>query len=281
MFGLPFALAYNTNGFAHHSLAGCAVVLKSLGYEGISLTLDVAHANPFTASDDEWRGIRRLFDRMGLRRSIETGARFLLDPMRKHEPSLVSPEGRERRIAFLERSIGIADRIGAECVSLWAGRPHPGVPRRKAFGWLVEGCARIAKSAARRKVALALEPEPGMLVETLAQWRRLRDAVSAQNLKLTLDVGHVRCSERIGIPRAIRESAADLANVHLDDVQGRVHEHLPPGRGAVAFGPVVRALAEIRYGGLASLELSRDSHRAVDAAREAMAFLRPLLRRAV
>ena len=42
----------------------------------------------------------------GLGCVIETGARFLLDPRAKHEPTLVtaSPEGRARRVDFLFRA---------------------------------------------------------------------------------------------------------------------------------------------------------------------------------
>ncbi len=281
MYGLPFALGYNTNGFAHHGLPEAARVLAALGYEGIALTPDYAHADPFRTGSRGWRDLRRMLDRLRLRRAIETGARYLLDPFRKHEPTLVSPTGWSRRMEFMERAIGIADAIGAECVSFWAGRLHPGVPRAAAFRWLVHGCARLSKFAARRKVVLAFEPEPGMFVETCAQWRRLRDAVGSPWLRLTIDVGHVHCSERIGIAEAIRANASDLANVHLDDALDRVHEHLPPGRGVVDFASAFSALRASGFAGIASLELSRDSHRAVEAARQAMACLKPMLRAAV
>jgi sugar phosphate isomerase/epimerase len=43
-----------------------------------------------------------------------------------------------------------------------------------------------------------------MLVETLEEWDRLRSAVAHAGLGLTLDVGHVPCTERIPPEEAIR-----------------------------------------------------------------------------
>jgi len=42
---------------------------------------------------------------LGLGSVVETGARYLLDPRAKHEPTFVSadPAGRTRRVAFLKR----------------------------------------------------------------------------------------------------------------------------------------------------------------------------------
>ena len=76
----------------------------------------------------------------GLRCVIETGARFLLDPLHKHEPTLVSPDpaARARRIDFLNRAIDIAARLNADCVSLWSGVVHDGAGQAEAFSRLVE-----------------------------------------------------------------------------------------------------------------------------------------------
>jgi sugar phosphate isomerase/epimerase len=59
-----------------------------------------------------------------------------------------------------------------------------------------------------------------------------------------------------------------------------VHEHLKFGEGEIDFPPVIAALAEIRYDGLLSVELSRHSHEGPQAARHAYNFLRPLIQAA-
>ena len=71
--------------------------------------------------------------------------------------------------------------------------------------------------------------------------------------------------------------ADHLANVHIEDMRARVHEHLMFGEGEIDFPPIIAALAEIRYSGLLSVELSRHSHEAPMAARHAYNYLRPLI----
>ena len=48
---------------------------------------------------------------------IETGARFLLDPREKHEPTLVSSDraDRARRIAFYRHAVDCAAELGSDC----------------------------------------------------------------------------------------------------------------------------------------------------------------------
>src|SRR3712207_2068801 len=117
-------LGYNTNGFAHHRLDDALAILAELGYQGVALTVDHHVLDPYAAG---WRHeaerVRGPLDRLGLRCVVETGARFLLDPRRKHQPTLLSPaaEERDRRLDFLGRCVELARTLGAEAVSFWSG----------------------------------------------------------------------------------------------------------------------------------------------------------------
>jgi ribosomal protein S12 methylthiotransferase accessory factor len=53
-----------------------------------------------------------------------------------------------------------------------------------------------------------------------------------------------------------------------------VHDHLPLDEGDVDLPAVLRALTAARFGGLVTLELSRDGHRAHEMVPRAMATLR-------
>src|SRR2546426_6051429 len=128
-----FRYGYNTNGFAHHRLDDALRVIAELGYEGCALTLDHAHLDPFDPDIRvEVERIAALAHALRLSLVVETGARFLLDPRRKHEPTLLSDEveGRARRREFLERALAIARDLGAGGVSPWGGArpPRPSPP---------------------------------------------------------------------------------------------------------------------------------------------------------
>ncbi len=265
-------LGYNTNGFAHHRLEDALEILAELGYRAVAITPDVHHLPPFEVTDAELARVRRQLEWLDLAPVVETGARFVLDPRRKHRPTLLEPdaEGRARRFDFLVRCMEIAGQLGAEQLSIWSGAMPARAEEEEAWAWLVDGVGRLCDEAERRGVGLAFEPEPGMLVEGMAGWDRLRNSVSHPALGLTLDVGHVRCTEPFSPEEAIRRYATDLRNVHLDDMRGGVHDHLQIGEGELDFPSILGALREVGYSGVASVELSRHSHAAVQSAAVAL-----------
>lgn len=269
----PLRLAYNTNGLAHHRLADAIDLLADEGYDGIALTPDVVHLDPFRAAPSAVRRVGRQLRRRGLDCVVETGARFVLDPRRKHHPTLLSTDGWERRLDFLGRCLSMGVALGAPVLSIWSGAADPGIGREEGLELLARRLEPLLDEAAAEGVRVGFEPEPGMFIDSLARWRELRERLPHPALGLTLDVGHCLCEEGGDPARDLRSHAGDLVNVQLDDMRRGVHEHLPFGQGDVPLQDVVTALHEIGYAGLCGVELSRDSHRGpamVRAARDAL-----------
>ncbi len=278
-------LAYNTNGLAHHDLLDAIALLAEIGYQGVSIALDHGALNPFDErTTDQLEQVAAALEKHNFRCVIETGARFLLDPRAKHEPTFVTadPHGRALRIDFLRRSIDIAAELKADCVSLWSGILQDGAGQSEAYSRLSDGLSRVLAHADNCSVDLAFEPEPGMFIDTLAAYDKLLSelavrGIDSARLRLTIDIGHLHCLGEVPIPAKIGEYADRLANVHIEDMRPGVHEHLMFGEGEIDFPPVIAALAEIGYDGLLSVELSRHSHEGPAAAQRAYNFLRPLV----
>src|SRR4051794_34632480 len=145
-------LGYNTNGFAHHRLIPALHILADLGYQSVAVTLDNYALNPFDADiADQCVQVRQFLRQMKLRCVIETGARFLLDPTRKHQPTLLSSAAyeREQRLDFLRRSIEVADQLGADAVSFWSGTAIEPTTDEQGWSRLVDGCRRLCDVADR------------------------------------------------------------------------------------------------------------------------------------
>jgi sugar phosphate isomerase/epimerase len=268
---LPFRFGYNTNGFAHHRLVDALEVIAELGYRAVALTPDANHLPPDHTSDAQLRAVRAMLEQLDLAVVVETGARYVLDPRRKHRPTLIEADAadRARRLEFLERCARICAELGGDTISLWSGILPQGVAADDAWRHLADGVARLVERIAPLGVRIAFEPEPGMLVSSLADWDRLRDTIDGVDLGLTLDVGHVPCTEPIAPADAIRRYASAIRTVHLDDTRGGVHEHLQIGDGDIDWPETLRALREVNFTGIASVELSRHSHAAPEAARVA------------
>jgi L-ribulose-5-phosphate 3-epimerase len=272
---MTFHLGYGTNGFANHRLDDALRVIADLGYTSVALTLDHQHLDPF-ADDLSARveHVAGLLSALGLRSVVETGARYLLDPWRKHHPTLVSPDT-EVRVDFLRRAIRIAAGLGSDCVSFWSGVKPSDVDDSTAHRLMLSGVTKVLEEADRRGIRIGLEPEPGMYVQHLSQALALRAELGDPEMfGITLDVGHCVAVEPVDAAECVRQAAGLLVNVQLDDMHLGVHEHLEFGEGELDLPATLAALEEVGYTGVAAVELPRHSHAAPDVARRAIAALR-------
>ncbi len=270
-------LGYNTNGFAHHRIEDALAIIAEIGYRSVALTLEREFFDP-AAPDAAGTCVARLkpiIDSLGLRVTIETGSRFLLDPRHKHQPTLLSAseEGRDRRLRFLKLAVDVAAELRADSVSLWSGTPDEEAANDVLFHRLVAGVRELCTYAAVRGVRLGFEPEPDMFIETMSQYETLHRSVAHPAFGLTLDAGHVHCLGDGSIGDHVRTWRDALWNIHIEDmVRGR-HEHLTFGDGEMDFSDTFAALRSIDYTGPVHVELSRHSHDAVQTARRAYVYL--------
>ena len=273
-------LGYNTNGFAHHRLEDALAILADLGYDGVGLTLDYHVLDPFEPDlPRRIDAVRRLLERFRLRSVVETGARFLLDPRHKHQPTLLSPtpEERGRRLDFLRRAVRIAAELGSDAVSFWSGSARDGADAEILRNRLIDGCRQLCADAAAHKVRLAFEPEPGMFIDTMEHFADLHAAVNHPAFGLTLDIGHLHCQGEVPIVGHLQRWREFLWNIHIEDMRRGIHDHLMFGEGEIDFTPLLRTLEEMEYAGGVYVELSRHSHDAVNAARRALGILQSFI----
>jgi len=139
---------------------------------------------------------------------------------------------------------------------------------------LVEACKRLADHGAEQNIRLAFEPEPGMFIDTMEKFEELHTKVNHPSFGLTLDIGHLVCLGELPISKHIMQWKSWLWNVHIEDMKQGVHDHLMFGEGNVDFADAFAGLKAISYNGMVSVELSRHSYDAVNAARKSMEFLR-------
>jgi L-ribulose-5-phosphate 3-epimerase len=269
-------LGYNTNGFAHHRLEDAITILAELGYRSVALTLDYHALDPYDAElSNQLKRVGDLLRENELRCVIETGARFLLDPNRKHQPTLLDPDPvrRARRLDFLQRAVDVAEALDADAVSFWSGTPCEPAPEAVLMDRLALECRELCYFAAPHKVRLAFEPEPGMFIDTMPRFAELHRLVNRPHFGLTLDIGHLHCQGETPVAVHLRHWRDWLWNVHIEDMRRGVHDHLMFGEGEIDFGEVLGGLEEIGYEGGVHVELSRHSHNAVETARQAVRFL--------
>ncbi|WP_432122127.1 sugar phosphate isomerase/epimerase family protein [Streptomyces sp. S1] len=276
----PLRYGYGTNGLADLRLDDALGLLADLGYDGVGLTLDHMHLDPLAPGlAARTARVAHRLGGLGLSVTVETGARYVLDPRRKHGPSLLDPDPDDRavRAGLLVTAVRVAADLGAHAVHCFSGTAPPGTDPDTAWKRLAEALGPVVEAAGTAGVPLAIEPEPGHLLATLDDFHRLRAALGdPAPLGLTLDIGHCQCLEPLPPADCVRAAAPWLRHVQIEDMRRGVHEHLPFGDGEIDFPPVLDALASTGYGGLTVVELPRHSHAGPELARSSLAFLRSL-----
>ncbi|MES4892393.1 sugar phosphate isomerase/epimerase family protein [Streptomyces sp. NPDC096012] len=278
---MSIRLGYGTNGLTDLRLDDALGVLADLGYDGVGLTLDHMHLDPL--GPGLAGRVARVADRLGtlgLGVTVETGARYVLDPRRKHGPSLLDPvpEARAARTALLVTAVRVAADLGAHAVHCFSGVRPASVGEDAAWERLGASLEPVLDAAAAARIPLAVEPEPGHLLESLADFHRLRARLGDHPLLgLTLDIGHCQCLEPLSPADCVSAAGPWLRHVQIEDMRRGVHEHLPFGDGEIDFPPVLAALDATGYQGLTVVELPRHSHAGPELARRSMEFLRARL----
>lgn len=249
-----FLLSYNTNGLRNLSLSRAIEEISKAGYDGIELSFHASHFHPFQVSKQNLEELKKILKQNSAKPiCIATGASDLLsnDPF---EPSLISldQKGREKRVELICKALSIAKFLEVPVVNFASGILKKGMDSKEAWRNLVKGVENCLDNTG--EVILAIEPEPGMLVETTTQTINLIKEIDSPNLRLNLDIGHVQCCED-SLLDAITTALPYTRHIHIEDIKGKVHHHEIPGEGDIDFHSVFRILNDYGYKYYLSVEL--------------------------
>lgn len=269
-------LAYNANGLRNMDVISAIHEVKKYNYDGIELSLHKAHLHPFDVTEEKLTEIKQALEKEALPVAcLATGAADLLTD-EDYEPSLITndEEGRKVRIQCIKKSIEIAKFLGIDKVNISSGFKKAEVGIEEAMDKLVAGIKECIEVCG--DITLALEPEPGMFVETTEQGIEVIKRVNSEKLKLNTDIGHVVCCEEDYLEK-IRNACKYSAHFHIEDIKNRIHYHEIPGEGDIDLKAVLDILKEENYDGYVSVELYHHVDVYEKALKESHDYLRPLM----
>lgn len=282
---LRVVLSFSSNAFKRTTLEEAIGTIASLGYVGVELMADVPHAYPLPLSNERRRSLGKLVADLGLVVS-NVNAFTLFACGDTYHPTWIEhdPADRARRVEHTRHAVRLAAEFGCRTVSLQPGGPliATGLSREEAGKRFADGISQCLHDARAHGVVLAIEPEPGLFIQTSGEyldWKRTFFA-GEPAVRMNADLGHLFC---VGEDPAavLRAHHAEIAHVHLEDIgANRVHQHLTPGRGAMDFAAIFEAMRETGFAGHATVELYPYELGAAGVARAAIEHLTPILRAA-
>lgn len=276
------ALGFSTNAFKKNTLDDAIDSIAGIGYGAVELMADLHHAYPTTFDARRRRDtIKRLRDRGLVVSNINAFTHFVDGDTYHPTWFEADPDRTQLRIDHTIRCIELAAEFGAPTVSIQPGGPliTSDLLMENALEAFAENLSKCVDTARRCDVVLAIEPEPGLIIERATEYLRFKQTYfSAETyVGMNCDIGHLFC---VGENPAdvIRQLPGDIAHIHIEDIgANRVHQHLTPGRGVIDFVDVFRAMREIDYQGLATVELYPYETTAAGVADAAFRHLRAAL----
>lgn len=273
--------AFSSNAFKKVDVFEAARQIASVGYAGMEVMADVPHAYPPDFSADQRRRLVGLLRELGLAVS-NVNAFTLFARGDTYHPSWIEhdPEARRVRVDHTIAAVELAAEIGAPSVSIQPGGPliGTGLTRDQASRRLADGIEAVLPTATRCGITLAIEPEPGLLLQSISEYLEFKTRFFGQETRLAMncDLGHLFC---VGDDPAtvIRRYGDQIAHIHLEDIgRNHVHQHLPLGEGAMDIPGILNALTEAQYAGWVTVELYPYVSTPTEVARRAMGYLQTI-----
>lgn len=149
-----------------------------------------------------------------------------------------------------------------------------------AFQWprqwdaMVESFTFFTREAGKAGLKFCVEPRVGELLSNTDALLRMMDAVGDENFGAVLDTAHQNAQKEI-LPLSVEKLGKRIFYIHAADNDGRVNEHLAPGRGTVDWDGVFQGLKKHGFTGYVAVDVGMVQD--LDAQyRESVAFLQGL-----
>ena len=275
-------LGFSTNAFKRNTLEEAIAAIARAGYSGVELMADIPHAYPPSFDSAARLKIKHQIKSLGLKVSnINAFTLFAMGDT--YHPTWIEIDERKRelRIEHTMACIELANEMECGTISVQPGGPMIGdtEDRTVAEGRFANGLERLLPLAERKNVIIAVEPEPGLLIQTAMEYLEFKKAYFPDDRRILMncDIGHLFCVGE-DPARIIREMGNEISHVHLEDIgANRVHQHLTPGKGVIDFRSIFAALGEIGYAGWVTVELYPYETTAAGVAEQAFKYLKPII----
>ena len=121
-----------------------------------------------------------------------------------------------------------------------------------------EFLSALADYAKEYGVIVCLENMPftEFPIATVEHCISMVDKLGRDNLRICLDTGHAAIFVKADVARAVKAVGHRLEAVHIHDNMGEIDEHLIPGDGIIDWDSFAKALKEVGFNKVISLETS-------------------------
>lgn len=258
---MPERIGFRTIGFRKSTADSAIRRIAAIGYDGVEVCLEHPGLEP--EEIDVLRGAALA--------TVAAGEGIDVATVSYHGDRDPLPCRWERAL----RAIELTSSMGTGTLIINSPRPGPQAPDdlEEQFHTHLE---QQLERAERLGVVLAVEPEPGLLIENVDDMLALIDRMGSEHLRVNLDVGHAFLTET-DVPAAIHRLGELIVAAHIEDMPAGEHRHLVPGEGDMDLPAVLHALDDVGFGGWLTVDLFDIADAPDEAAKVSLARMRELV----
>ncbi|MFQ6136597.1 MAG: sugar phosphate isomerase/epimerase family protein [Candidatus Hydrothermarchaeales archaeon] len=258
-------IGFFSNAFKQFSLEYAVDALSGTGYQGIELWCKGQHVTPYD-NDDRIKYVKDLVSSRGMEiYALSAHLDFITE----------NEELRRENIRTFKKVIDLGVKFGVKKVLTASGYLDGMPPDKGMEDRFIDSMTKLGEHARKKKIFIALEPEPEKFMKTPSQTVELIEKIGIPVFKTVCDLSHA-IALAMTPQEFISEMGDYLCHIHLDDgVYNRhPHKHLIPGEGDIDYPKVFKFLEDIKYDDWISVELNQHIDRPKDAATRAIEFLK-------
>ncbi|MBS7316374.1 MAG: sugar phosphate isomerase/epimerase [Clostridiaceae bacterium] len=139
---------------------------------------------------------------------------------------------------------------------------------------MIRKTKELAHMAGELGLKLAIEYEPGFVIDSTPLLLRALQEVGASNVGINCDIGHVFLCDADPLA-AIGQSAPYILQCHVENMARGVHDHLVPWEGDMDLPAYIAKLREIGFAGGLGLDLYKYEY--ADVCARCAAYFRELI----
>ena len=253
--------------------------ITNIGYDGVELVLDTPHA--FLPLNKKYLSTikncikKNKIEVANLNANTVVGWYDKNTMIEKFEPSLSNKNEKLRqwRLNYTKKAIELADELESPSICLTSGISTKS-EKQICLHNFKKSLTDLASFAETKNISIAIEYEPGLLIENSDDVYHIVSQFN--NIGLNLDVCHAAVLGE-DISKIIKKFGKKILHTHISDCKNNIHFHLIPGLGSINFSAMYKSLKEINYEGFLTAELYTYSKNPEYAAKITFTYLKNLM----
>lgn len=168
----------------------------------------------------------------------------------------------KERFEAVRDAIPVAKEMGAPLVIINGAKKNDEEPFADQWKKEIEKTRELCAVAERYGVELAMEFEPGFVLDTTSLMLKAFAEIGSPLLKVNLDIGHVFLCDPDPM-QAIEDCRGLVIHAHVENMKTGIHNHLVPYEGDMDLPAYIAKMRGIGFDGMAAFDAYQYDYEAV------------------